>query len=90
MPDIADLIEEFCESRESCSFYPDYSGRFMFGKLCVGIVIRDRVYGVLAELCDFLYSRGITNVSAALGSICSDSLGMDTILYFQGIQKRKS
>lgn len=90
MIDIAELIEEFCESREGCSYYPNYSGRGMFGRLCVGIVVHGRVYGVLAELCDFLYSRGVTDASVALGDISSDSLGMDTILYFQGVQKRES
>lgn len=90
MPDIADLIEAFCEDRENCVFYPDYSGRGMFGRLCVGIVIHDGVYGTLVQLCDFLHEHGIEEVSSVLGSISSDSLGMDKILYFQGVQKRES
>ena len=62
----------------------------MFGRLCVGIVVSGRVYEVLTELCDFLYSHGVTDVSSVLGGISSDSLGMDKILYFQGVQKRES
>ena len=77
-----DLIEKFCNERNGCSFRADYSGRFMYGRTCVGIVIDDRVYETIVALCDFLHEYGVECVSDALGSISSDNMGLSTIVYF--------
>ncbi len=83
MTDLAELIEEFCGDNEDCEFYAGYSGRNMFGRKCVGIVLRGSdTYRMLMELCDFLHERGVENVSSAVGGIHSDEMGLDTILYF--------
>ena len=72
MKNICDLIERFCNERDECSFRSDYSGRFMYGRTCVGIVIDDRVYETIVSLCDFLHESGIECVSDVLGIIHSD------------------
>ena len=77
-----DLIEKFCNERKGCSFRADYSGRFMNGRTCVGIVIDDRVYETIVALCDFLHEYGVECVSDTLGSISSDSMGLSQIIYF--------
>lgn len=77
-----DLIEKFCNERNGCSFRADYSGRFMYGRTCVGIVIDDRVYETIVALCDFLHEYGVECVSDTLGSISSDSMGLGQIIYF--------
>lgn len=77
-----DLIEKFCNERDGCSFRTDYSGRFMYGRTCVGIVIDDRVYETIVALCDFLHESGIECVSDMLGTIHSDSMGLSQIIYF--------
>lgn len=77
-----DLIEKFCNERNGCSFRADYSGRFMNGRICVGIVIDDRVYETIVALCDFLHEYGVECVSDTLGSISSDSMGLSQIIYF--------
>ena len=82
MKNICDLIERFCNERDECSFRSDYSGRFMYGRTCVGIVIDDRVYEIIVALCDFLHEYGVECVSDALGSISSDNMGLSTIVYF--------
>lgn len=76
-----DLIEKFCNGRDGCYFRTDYSGRFMYGRTCVGIVIDDRVYETIVSLCDFLHESGIECVSDALGSIQSDNMGLSWIIY---------
>ena len=82
MKNICDLIERFCNERDECSFRADYSGRFMYGRTCVGIVIDDRVYETIVALCDFLHESGIECVSDMLGTIHSDSMGLSQIIYF--------
>ena len=81
MINFCDLIEKFCNERDGCSFRSDYSGRFMYGRTCVGIVIDDRVYETIVALCDFLHESGIECVSDMLGTIHSDSMGLSQIIY---------
>lgn len=82
MENIYCLIEKFCNERNGCSFCADYSGRFMYGRTCVGIVIDDRVCETIVALCDFLHESGIECVSDMLGTIHSDSMGLSQIIYF--------
>lgn len=81
MENICDLIEDFCNQQDGCTFYPAYSGRWMYGRTCVGIVIDDRVYENIVSLCDFLHDAGIMCVRDALGSIQSDNMGLSWIIY---------
>lgn len=87
MNNVAELIEEFCEihDHDECYFYGNYSGRGMFGKQCVGIVCRDNLLETIVKLCDYLYDCEVESVADALGNICRDSLGKDTIIYFPSI-----
>lgn len=82
MKNIYCLIEKFCNETNGCSFRADYSGRFMYGRTCVGIVIDDRVYETIVALCDFLHESGIECVSDMLGTIHSDSMGLSQSIYF--------
>ena len=81
MENMCSLIEDFCNQQDGCTFYPSYSGRWMYGRTCVGIVIDDRVYENIVSLCDFLHDAGILCVSDALGSIQSDNMGLSWIIY---------
>ena len=38
---IADCIRNFVEEHEEYSLYEGYSGRFMFGKACLGVVVAE-------------------------------------------------
>ena len=75
-----DYICEFCE-KYGYEFYPNYSGRFMYDAICLGIVC-ESIPNTLLELADYLHSKGIDNVGEKLGKVCSDNLGLDMILYF--------
>lgn len=87
MADLGELVESFCEEHsDECSFYADYSGRGMFGRRCVGIDCRGNCLRLLIQLCDYLYEHGYPSASEALGNICQDSLGRNTIIYFPSIE----
>ncbi len=78
--DIAREIRRFCDSSEGkYGFYKDYSGRMMFGRLCVGVVCRNAVQAA-SDLSAHLAESGLS-----LGESCRDDLGKGEILYFPDI-----
>jgi hypothetical protein len=84
----ADLIREFCESRYEYDVYEDYSGRGMFGALCIGIVVK-REYShitMMYELTQFLDEKGYEDEELNMEGVATDELGLDTIVYFPNIR----
>lgn len=90
------MIQALAET-ESENFYPrSYSGRGMYGKTCLGIVVRGgmNIGEVVAAWTDYIREdmRHNSNVrqnidrleslSNALGSMSWDNMGLDTIVYF--------
>lgn len=64
-------IEKFAESYGE--LYVGYSGRGMFGRTCLGVVIpREKFYEAKAEAIK----------SPSLRGFCTDSMGLDYILYW--------
>ncbi len=83
MNDVSNLIKAFCEASDGVRFYPDYSGRFMYGRTCVGISVEDNYVLMLIKLCDFLHCNGIDNVDALISSdLRVDNMGKGMIIYF--------
>ena len=81
MQELCELIESFCEESEDLDFSRDYSGRFMFGSICIGIIC-DNPMDMMMNLTSYLAENGIENAQNRLGNICSDSMGLQTIVYF--------
>lgn len=61
--DIANLVEAFCSESDNYEFYNNYSGRFMFGRTCVGIVCDD-TSTVMVDLSQYLIEFGIEDVTS--------------------------
>ena len=79
------LIDLFCERNpEKYEAYPDYSGKFLFGKKCMGIVVKkDYSYmTMLIELTRFLDENDYEDQDLELENPAVDALGLDTIVYF--------
>lgn len=75
------LIAKFCES-EGLDFCDDYSGRYMYGKKCIGIIC-DNPLNVLVRLCDFIVDTGLdASFEDLLGDAQLDNMGHSMILYF--------
>jgi hypothetical protein len=86
--ELVNLINKFCnENDEKYSAYENYSGRGMFGKKCMGIVVKqDYSYlEMLVELTRFLDAHLYDDVECKLEGVSCDSLGLDTIVYFPNI-----
>lgn len=85
---IVEAIRLFCaENDEKYSMYENYSGRFMFGRKCVGIVVRHgcSYMEMLVKLTMLLQNCGIESVESKLEDVRTDELGLDKIVYFPKI-----
>lgn len=93
---LARAIEEICDTM-GWTYVPDYSGRCMYGRRCVGVEpddgdgATDTAVNVTLALVEMLrddperYDFDFDDL-AKLGSARSDSMGMGIIVYFTSIQ----
>ena len=85
---IADCIKAFVAGHEEYTLYEDYSGRFMFGRKCLGVVVAEgnSYMSFLMELTEYLCQHDVEDKELALDGVSCDSLGLDTIVYFPRIE----
>lgn len=82
--DIIEYIEEFCSSK-GYEFRTNYSGRFMYGKTCVGFVCAD-INSAFEELLWYLVEfKNLTCVLSRLGDVHIDNMALDYIVYFPSL-----
>ena len=83
---LTDLIREFCKENDF-KIYEDYSGRMMFGRKTIGIILKpeQNLFDVLAQLTRFLESKDFDDPQELEG-VSIDELGLDAILYFPAIR----
>ena len=84
---ITEGIRQFVSDNTQYSLYEGYSGRGMFGKKCLGVVVRsgDSFMAFLIALTKYLDEQGIEDMDCELESASYDDLGKDTIVYFPRI-----
>ncbi len=84
---LADLIRSFCKEN-NFEVYENYSGRFMFGKRTIGIVVKadQNLFDVLAQLTRYLESKDFDDPLLELEGVSIDDLGLDAIVYFPAIR----
>jgi hypothetical protein len=88
-PKQLELLTEFC-----IDYYVairlDYSGRGMYGYQCLGFVFDSETneYKVLMELTEYLLDNEEDILLNCLKKrICSDSMGIGSIVYFPNVQE---
>lgn len=86
---IADGIRSFVESNENYTIYEGYSGRGMFGKTCLGVIISrgSSFMDFLIKLTRYLDEQGVDDVDYELEGASYDELGLDTVVYFPNIKE---
>ncbi len=90
MMKVADLVEEFCEcNADKYYIYENYSGRGMFGRRCVGIVVRNGSFymKMLMKLTKYFEAKGFDDVNFELEGMAVDELGLETIVYFPNMEE---
>lgn len=82
---LKDFIQQFCEENpDRYDYCEKYSGKFMFGKTCCGIIVRDgfSYVDMIVELTKFLDRQGFTDENLEMSNTAMDEMGMDIIVYF--------
>lgn len=86
---IADAVRQFVEqSGDKYSIYESYSGRGMFGKTCLGVVVRNgySYMDFLIKLTTYLNDNDFEDVDFSLEGVGVDELGLDSIVYFPNME----
>ncbi len=80
-----DLVREFCEcNADKYYIYERYSGRGMFGRNCVGIVVKhgNSYIEMMAALTRYFDEHDFDDALLEFEGASADALGLDTIVYF--------
>lgn len=89
MHEMIEILELFGKVFDEYSLCTDYSGRGMFGRECVGICCQEPL-SMLVDLTEYISTFEVMDIRAKLGRICSDSMGLDTIVYFPDLVRKKA
>lgn len=81
---IAEYIKSYCNDF-GCKYLDNYSGRYMYGKKCIGIITDRNMLEVMLELADYLHECGIEKASEELEQVRWDNMGLDMVIYFPRI-----
>ena len=84
---LAKMIRGFCQEYDY-EIYENYTGRYMFGRLTIGIVVKEdqNYFDMLMQLTSYLEAKGFNDPLIELEGTAIDDLGLDTIIYFPNIQ----
>lgn len=84
---VEEAIKNFISENEQYSLYENYSGRGMFGRTCLGVIVQrnDSFIDFIIKLTKYLDDNGIEDVDFSLEGVSYDALGLDTIVYFPNI-----
>lgn len=79
-----DYIKTFCEASDVYKFYQNYSGRWMFGRVCCGIVVPAgySYMEMLIRLTEYFDEVGADDAKLELDGVSVDQLGKGVIVYF--------
>lgn len=85
---VEEAIRNFVEENEGYKLYEDYSGRFMFGKRCLGVVVKNgySYMDFMLRLTKYLEENNVDDTDLKLEGVSTDNMGVDTIIYFPQIE----
>ena len=84
---VEESIRNFVEDNPQYSIYENYSGRGMFGRKCLGVVVKQgySFMDFIIKLTKYLDDNGFEDVDFSLEGVSYDALGLDTSVYFSNI-----
>ena len=85
---VADGIRTFVAENPQYKLYENYSGRGMFGRKSLGVVVKqgDSFMEFLMNLTRYFERNNIEDIDLDLDGVAYDDLGLDTIIYFPNIK----
>lgn len=89
---LKELIKEFCEESDY-ELYEDYSGRFMYGRTCIGIVTDVNPLGLMYDLTAYIFwnldeveiEANNQDIREFIGNAKMDNMGLEKIIYFPSL-----
>jgi len=84
---VEESIRNFVDENEGYEIYENYSGRGMFGRTCLGVVVRQgySFMDFLMKLTKYMDDNGVEDTDFSLEGVSYDALGLDTIVYFPNV-----
>ena len=86
---LASYIRRFClASENNYEVYELYSGRAMFGRKTIGIIVKEghSYLEMMMELTKYLQTEGFEDSLMELEGVAVDDLGLGSIVYFPAVQ----
>lgn len=85
---VEEAIRSYVDENEQCEIYENYSGRGMFGRSCLGVVIKQgySFMDFIINLTKYMDNNEVEDTYFSLEGASYDSLGFDTIVYFPNIE----
>lgn len=85
--EMIEAIKQYAEENDF-QFYPDYSGRFMYGAKCIGVVHPEDI-NMPDDLLDWMFDTGYEleqeDYSEITEYCTKDDMGLDTITYWPNL-----
>lgn len=76
-------MKEFCEQSDGYyRFYSGYSGRFMYGRRCAGIVTDASEAETVIDLLDYFDEVGVKGAKTVIKKPASDNMALSMIYYW--------
>ena len=87
---VEEAIKNFVNENNQYELYENYSGRCMFGRTCLGVIVQqnDSFMDFIIKLTKYLDDNDVDDVDFKLEGATYDNLGLDTIVYFPNIGGR--
>lgn len=84
---VREAIESFVSENEQYELYENYSGRYMFGRKCLGVVVKQgySFMDFIINLTRYLDDNDVDDIDFKLEGATYDNLGLDTVVYFPNI-----
>lgn len=84
---VEEAIKNFVNENNQYELYENYSGRGMFGRSCLGVVVKQgySFMEFIINLTRYMDDNDVDDVDFKLEGVTYDNLGLDTIVYFPNI-----
>ena len=84
---VEEAIKNFISENEQYSLYENYSGRYMFGRKCLGVIVKQgySFMDFIINLTRYLDDNDVDDIDFKLEGATYDNLGLDTVVYFPNI-----
>lgn len=84
---VEEAVRNYVSEHEEYEIYENYSGRNMFGRKCLGVVVKQgySFMEFLMNLTRYMDNNEVEDTDFKLEGATYDNLGLDTVVYFPNI-----